>query len=58
MTTQDTLTPDALKSAISAFISGYSIESTTHDLEKLQAYPDFIPAGTSVYVAHVPGAEL
>ena len=52
------LTTDELKSAISAFVSGYSIESTTHDLERLQSYPDFIPAGSSVYIAHVPGAEL
>lgn len=52
------LSPDALQTAISNFVTGYSIESTTHDLERLQSYPDFIPAGTSVYIAHVPGAEL
>ena len=47
-----------LKAAIADFVSGYSIESTTHDLDKVKDYPDFIPAGTCVYIAHVPGATL
>jgi methylenetetrahydrofolate reductase (NADPH) len=51
-------TAGGLKSAIADFVSGYSIESTTHDLDRVQDYPDYIPAGTCVYIAHVPGASL
>jgi len=52
------LPSDELRSAISEFIRGYSIEATTYDKDKLQAYPDFIPEGTCIYVAHVPGSEI
>jgi len=55
---EETTTAEGLKSAISSFVTGYSIEATTHDLDKVQDFPDFIPAGTNVYIAHVPGAGL
>lgn len=54
----ESLSTEQLREAISDFIRGYSIEATTHDLDKVAAYPEFIPAGTCVYVAHVPGAEV
>jgi len=53
---QDNMSPEELRQAVSSFVSGYSIEATTHDLDKVQDFPDFIPAGTCVYIAHVPGA--
>jgi len=54
----ETLSGEALRAAIADFIRGYSIEATTHDPDRVDTYPEFIPAGTCIYVAHVPGAEI
>lgn len=55
---EETLSTEALREAIAGFVKGYSIEATTHDLDRLDRFPEFIPAGTCVYVAHVPGAAI
>ena len=49
---------DDLKQHIVSFLSGYSIEATPHDEEKLDELVAAIPAGTSVYVAWLPGFSL
>lgn len=49
---------DDLKQQIVSFLEGYSIEATPHDAEKLPSFPEVIPAGTSVYMAHPPGVPL
>ncbi|MEX2524015.1 MAG: hypothetical protein WD750_03585 [Gammaproteobacteria bacterium] len=54
----ESLSTDELRTAIANFIKGYSVEATTHDLDRVCSYPEFIPAGTCVYVAHIPGAGI
>ena len=49
---------DELKQEIVSLLSGYSIEATPHDEEKLDELVAAIPAGTSVYVAWLPGFSL
>lgn len=49
---------DDLKQAIVSFLSGYSIEATPHDEDKLDEFKETIPQGTSVYCAWLPGFSL
>jgi len=46
------------KKIISEFIKNYSIESTIHDIHRVDEYPQFIPENTSVYIAHAPGTDI
>jgi len=51
--------PDAVLAAeIRSFLEDFSIEATPHAVEEVDAYPDFLPRGTSVYVAHPPSSDL
>lgn len=52
------MSPDDLKSAIISYLEGYSIEATPHDEKNFDAFPGAIPAGTSVYMANLPGVPL
>jgi methylenetetrahydrofolate reductase (NADPH) len=52
------MSPDELKSAIISFLDGYSIEATPHDEKNFDSFPDTLPPGTSVYMAHPPGVPL
>lgn len=54
----ESLSTDEMRDAIADFIRGYSLEATTHDMDRVDSYPEFIPVGTCVYVAHIPGAEI
>ncbi len=54
----EALSTDVLRDAISAFVDGYSIEATTHDMDRIGNYPGFIAPGTCIYIAHVPGVEV
>lgn len=47
-----------LKQQIVSFLTDYSIEATPHDEEKLKAFTETLPPGTSVYMAHPPNSEL
>jgi methylenetetrahydrofolate reductase (NADH) len=52
------LSPDVLKEAIRSFLSGYSIETTPHDVAKFDEIKAVLPAGTAVYIAHPPGSPI
>src|SRR5690606_26393337 len=49
---------DDLKQAIVSFLTGYSIEATPHDEDKLDEIAKILPPGTSTYMAHLPGFSL
>jgi methylenetetrahydrofolate reductase (NADPH) len=49
---------DAVREAIVAFLGGYSIEATPHDVKQLGEFPAVLPPKTSVYVAHPPGVSI
>jgi methylenetetrahydrofolate reductase (NADPH) len=49
---------DDLKQAIVSYLTGYSIEATPHDEEKLDELVATFPAGTATYMAHLPGFTL
>jgi methylenetetrahydrofolate reductase (NADPH) len=49
---------DAVKEAIVAFLGGYSIEATPHDVKQLDELREVLPPQTSVYVAHPPGVSI
>jgi len=49
---------DDLKQAIVSFLSGYSIEATPHDEEKLGEIVETLSPGTATYMAHLPGYSL
>ncbi|HEX7043684.1 MAG TPA: methylenetetrahydrofolate reductase [Burkholderiales bacterium] len=49
---------DDLKQAIVSFLTGYSIEATPHDEEKLGEIAETLPPGTATYMAHLPGFSL
>jgi methylenetetrahydrofolate reductase (NADPH) len=56
--TQADLSRDELKRAISAFVSGYSIEATPHDVKNAAEFPHALKPGTTIYVAHPPGVAI
>ncbi|HKJ74003.1 MAG TPA: methylenetetrahydrofolate reductase [Alphaproteobacteria bacterium] len=43
------------KARISEFTKGYSIETTLRDAARVDNYGDYLPKGTQVFVAHIPG---
>lgn len=45
------------KRAIQDFIKGYSIETTVREGQRVERFADIVPAGTRVYIAHVPGTN-
>jgi methylenetetrahydrofolate reductase (NADPH) len=49
---------EVLKDAIAAFIRGYSIEATPHDVKNLAEFPGTLKPGTVIYVAHPPGVTI
>ena len=52
------LSRDDLKSAITTFVRGYSIEATPHDVKNLAEFPHTLKPGTVIYVAHPPGVTI
>src|SRR5690606_26972266 len=49
---------DDLKQAIVSYLTGYSIEATPHDEDKLGEIVETLPPGTRTYMAHLPGYTL
>ena len=56
--TRADLSRDELKSAIVAFVRGYSIEATPHDTKNLAEFSSTLKPGTTIYVAHPPGVAI
>ena len=46
------------KVSIQNLVKGYSIETTVREAERVEKFSDLIPAGTCLYIAHVPGTNL
>ncbi|HZF15129.1 MAG TPA: hypothetical protein VE046_04210 [Steroidobacteraceae bacterium] len=53
-----TASPDDLKSRIIDFVGQASTEVTPHDENLLPDLPQYLPAGASVYVAHLPKSDV
>lgn len=49
---------EELKEAVVSLLQDYSIEATPHSLGELDSYPEFLPPGTTVYVAHPPKSSF
>ena len=45
------------KQAVIGFLTGFSLETTPAIAAKVQSFSDLLPAGTSVYIAMLPGAD-
>ncbi len=43
------------KQSVRDLVAGYSIETTVREASRLETYQDLVPAGTSMYIPHVPG---
>lgn len=41
-----------------SFLDDFSIEATPHAADEVDSYPDYLPPGTTVYVAHPPNSLL
>ena len=46
------------KISIQNLVKNYSIETTVREAERVEKFSDLIPAGTCLYIAHVPGTNL
>src|SRR5688572_13770943 len=45
-------------SAVRDLLTGYSIETTVREGQRIDRFSDLLPAGTQLYIAHVPGTDL
>jgi methylenetetrahydrofolate reductase (NADPH) len=45
------------KQLIRDLVSDYSIETTVREAQRIERYGDIVPAGTRLYIAHVPGTQ-
>ena len=45
------------KQSVRDLVAGYSIETTVREAGRLERYADLVPAGTAMYIPHVPGVE-
>jgi methylenetetrahydrofolate reductase (NADPH) len=43
--------------AIQDLVKGYSIETTVREGQRVERFGDLVPAGTCIYIAHVPGTN-
>ena len=46
------------KSAVQDLVKNYSIETTIPQAERVERFADMVPAGTCLYIAHIPGTNL
>jgi len=46
------------KRQIQDFAKSYSIETTVKEARRVERFPDIVPKGTAIYIAHVPGTDL
>ena len=43
---------------LAAFLDGFSIEIMPRTAEKVESFPDLLPPGTRVYIAHIEGTPI
>src|SRR3990167_4992419 len=46
------------KSAVQDFVRNYSIETTVPQAGRVERFPDLVPAGTRIFIAHIPGTDV
>jgi methylenetetrahydrofolate reductase (NADPH) len=46
------------KSAVQDFVRNYSIETTVPQAGRVERFPDLVPAGTRIFIAHIPGTDF
>src|SRR5204863_3289512 len=46
------------KASVQNFIKNYSIETTVLQAARLERFDDILPAGTRLYIAHIPGTSF
>jgi len=46
------------KRQLQDFAKTYSIETTVKEARRVDRFPDVVPKGTCIYIAHVPGTDL
>ena len=46
------------KSSVQDLIRNYSIETTVPQAARVERFGDILPAGTSLYIAHIPGTDF
>lgn len=51
---QGSRSPEELKGAVLRFLADFTIETTPHSAHELVHFPEYLAAGTTVYVAHPP----
>jgi len=54
----DKLSPIKLSHEIIAFLENCSIEATPHERDRVEKFPTFLDAGSTVYVAHPPKVTI
>jgi methylenetetrahydrofolate reductase (NADPH) len=45
------------KRQVQDLLTGFSIETTVRESQRVERFADHVPAGTCLYIAHVPGTE-
>jgi hypothetical protein len=45
------------KRAVQDLVSGYAIETTVREGQRVERFADIVPAGTRLFIAHVPGTD-
>lgn len=46
------------KSSVQNLVRNYSIETTVPQAERVEKFSDLVPAGTCLYIAHIPGTNF
>ena len=46
------------KRVVQELVKGYSIETTVQQSQRIESFADMLPAGTQLYIAHVPGTDF
>jgi methylenetetrahydrofolate reductase (NADPH) len=46
------------KSSVQSLVKNYSIETTIPQAERVERFSDTVPAGTCLYIAHIPGTNF
>src|SRR4030095_10371487 len=46
------------KSSLQSLVKNYSIETTIPQAERIERFSDAVPAGTCLYIAHIPGTNF
>jgi methylenetetrahydrofolate reductase (NADPH) len=46
------------KRVVQDLVKGYSIETTVMQSQRIERFSDMLPAGTPLYIAHVPGTDF